>query len=258
MKIGSKSLMQRKKKPQPLTLIVLLIVSILGAVHIAATLAFTGPTTPIKQSLQPELNRYFLGPLDQGWNLFAPGPYSQDEYILIRGCTSTPDVCAGGSDAGAEFTEWRNVTSEEMEALPGNIFANRETRQSKVLVGRIWGPMSNLADGYQDDIGQPAVLGEYPFGVDVLSAEAAEQFSGNELSALRQYQRLENAVVGFASLYALSEWGGASMVEIQLLRKAVPPFEQRHDPPEERSETVKYIGWRDVKTFEEDTMQVWK
>lgn len=250
--------MRRKNKPQALTLIVLLLAGLLGAGHIAATLAFTGPSTPIKQSLQPQLNRYFLGPFDQGWNLFAPGPYSQDEYLLLRGCTSSPDVCAGGADAGAEFTEWHNVTAEEMEAVPGNIFANRQTRQSKVLVGRLWGAMSNLNDEQRAQIAQPAVLGEYPFGVDLLSSAASEKYSGNELSSLRQYQRLENAVVGFSSLYALSKWDGVSMVEIQLVRQAVPPFDQRHDPPEERSENRMYIGWRDTMNFDEDTVKAWK
>src|SRR5690625_2369297 len=121
--------MGRKQEPRALTTIVLLIAGLVGAGHIAATLAFTGPSTPIKQSLQPELNRYFLGPLDQGWNLFAPGPYSQDEYLLVRACVSSPEICAGGDEAGAEFTDWHNVTAEEMESVQGNIFANRESRQ---------------------------------------------------------------------------------------------------------------------------------
>lgn len=247
----------RKNKPRALTTIVLLIAGLLGAGHIAATLAFTGPSTPIKDSLQPELNRYFLGPLDQGWNLFAPGPYSQDEYLLVRGCTSSPEVCAGGTDAGAEFTEWQNITAEEMENLQGNIFANRETRQSKAIVGRLWGAMSDLNDEHRDQVAEPAVLDEPPFGFDVLGAESAEDISSQEFSDLRHYQRLEDAAVGFASLYALSEWDGASMVEMQLIREAVPPFEQRHDA-EERSESRMYIGWRDTISFDEDTTEVWK
>ena len=237
---------------------VLLIAGIAAATHIMATLAFTGPTTPIKQSLQPQLNRYFLGPLDQGWNLFAPGPYSQDEYLLIRGCTSSPEICAGGVDAGAEFTEWHNVTAQEMEAIQGNIFANRETRQSKAIVGRLWGALADLNDDHRHEVAQPSVLGEYPFGVDVMTAEEVEGISSSELSKLRQYQRLEDVAVGFASLYALSEWDGASMVELRLLRRAVPQFAQRHDPPEERSENTMYIGWRDTIEFDRDTTEVWK
>lgn len=241
-----------------MTLIVLVVAALVGAGHIAATLAFTGPSTPIKTSLQPELNRYFLGPLDQGWNLFAPGPYSQDEYLVVRGCTSSPEVCAEGSDAGADFTEWHNVTAEEMESLSGNIFANRETRQSKAIVGRLWGAMSDLNDDLRQEVAQPAVLGEPPFGVDVYSADAAESIPDGELSDVRLYQRLEDSAVGFASLYALSEWGGVSMVEIQLVREAVPDFSERHNPPEEKAENRMYIGWRDAQTFDEDTMEVWK
>lgn len=236
----------------------LLVAGLVGAGHLAATLAFTGPSTPIKTSLQPELNRYFLGPLDQGWNLFAPGPYSQDEYLLIRGCMSSPEVCAGGSDAGAEFTEWHNVTETEMESISGNIFANREARQSKAVVGRLWGAMMDLNDERREQVAQPAVLGDPPFGVDVYSSEAAESISGSELSALQMYQRLEDAAVGFASLYALEKWDGVSMVEIEMIREEVPPFEQRHDPPENRSENRLYIGWRDAKTFDENTTEVWK
>ena len=64
--------------------VVLTTVGLLAAGHIGATLAYTGPDTPVKAALQPALDRYFLGPLDQGWNLFAPGPYSQDEYKIGR------------------------------------------------------------------------------------------------------------------------------------------------------------------------------
>lgn len=246
------------RKPRVLTLIVLVIAGLLGAGHIAATLAFTGPTNPIKSSLQPELNQYFLGPLDQGWNLFAPGPYSQDEYLLVRGCTSSSEVCAGGSESGAEFTEWHNVTAEEMESLPGNIFANRETRQSKAIVGRLWGAMSDLNDSHRQQVADPAVLGEPPFGIDVYSSEATESFSDSELSDLRLYQRLEDSAVGFASLYSFAEWGDVSMVEIQMVREAVTPFDERHNSPENKSENRMYIGWRDAQTFDEDTMGVWK
>lgn len=241
-----------------MTLIVLIVAGLMGIGHIAATLAFTGPSTPIKSSLQPELNRYFLGPLDQGWNLFAPGPYSQDEYLLVRGCTSSSDVCAGGSEADAEFTEWRNVTAEEMENLSGSIFANRGTRQSKAIVGRLWSAMSDLSEDRREDVAQPAVLGEAPFGVDVFSSNAEESFSEAELSTLRLYQRLEDTAVGFASLYALAEWEGVSMVEIQLVREEVPPFEQRHDLPENKAQNKMYIGWRDAKNFDDETMEVWK
>src|SRR5699024_12875963 len=66
--------------------------------------SYTGPDTPVRAALQPGLNRYFLGPLDQGWNLFAPGPYSQDEYMLVRACVSEFDVCAGGADRSEEHT----------------------------------------------------------------------------------------------------------------------------------------------------------
>lgn len=246
------------RKPRVLTLIVLVVAGLLGVGHIAATLAFTGPSNPIKSSLQPELNRYFLGPLDQGWNLFAPGPYSQDEYLLVRGCMSSSEVCAGGAESGAEFTEWRNVTAEEMESIPGNIFANRGARQSKAIVGRLWGAMSDLDDSQRQQVADPAVLGEPPFGVDVHSSDAEESFSETELSNLRLYQRLEDAAVGFASLYSHAEWGEASMVEIQLVRESVPPFEDRHSAPDQKSENRMYIGWRDAETFDEDTMGVWK
>src|SRR5699024_3045412 len=102
--------------------VVLATAGLLAAGHIGATLAYTGPETPLRASLQPALNEYFLGPLDQGWNLFAPGPYSQDEYMVVRACISEFDVCAGGTDAGAEFTPWRNITAEEVEAVEYNIF----------------------------------------------------------------------------------------------------------------------------------------
>lgn len=251
-------MVQTKRKPRLLTVLVLALAVLVGTGHILATLVFTGPSNPIKSSLQPQINRYFLGPLDQGWNLFAPGPYSQDEYLLIRGCTSPIDVCANGSDAGAQFTAWRNVTADEMEDTTGNIFANRHARQSKALVGRVWGAMNDLTDLQQDQVAQPAVLGDSPFDVDAYSDEPSESLSASELSNLRLYQRLEDAVVGFASLYAQEQWGGASMVEIRLVREAVPPFDQRHNPSDTRSQTTKYIGWRDSKNFEKDTMDAWK
>lgn len=252
-----KSMRTKPRKPKILTLVVLVLAGLMSLAHIGATLAFTGPTTPIKTSLQPELNKYFLGPLDQGWGLFAPGPYSQDEFFLVRGCLSEPEICAGGESKGAEFTEWRNVTAEESESLRGNIFANRETKQSKVIHGRLWGAVSDLPSKPKEMLGTPYVLGEPTFGVELDSEEASNSFSSSELSKMRSYKRLEDVAVGFASLYATEQWGGASMVEIKLLRTAVTPFAQRHDPPEEPTSTTTYLGWRDTKTFDEETMSVW-
>lgn len=229
----------------------------IGAAHLGATLAFTGPDTPIKESLQPALNRYFLGPLDQGWNLFAPGPYSQDEYFTVRACLSEADVCAGGASAGAEFTDWRNVTAEEMEGMTGNIFSTRETKQSKAVLSRVWSAAGRLSDEQRQQIEDPYIQGSPTFGLDLDSAEAAEHFSAGQLQSMRSYLRLEQAAVGYASLYAQTEWDNPAMVEIQLIRESVTPFEQRFDPPEEPSRSTTYIGWRDVMTFDDETVSAW-
>lgn len=247
----------KTRKPKILTFVVLVLAGLLSLGHIGATLAFTGPATPIKTSLQPGLNKYFLGPLDQGWGLFAPGPYSQNEFFMVRGCLSEPEICAGGQLRGAEFSEWRNVTEEESEEQAGNIFANRESKQSRVIHGRVWSAAADLPTKPKEMLGNPYVLGEPTFGVELNSDEALEQFSSSELSKMRSYQRLEDVAVGFASLYAIEQWGGASMVEIKLLRTSVTPFAQRHNPPEEPTSTTTYLGWRDTMTFDEETMSAW-
>lgn len=54
--------------------ILMILGSLVVIAHILATLAFTGPQTPLRDSLQPALNKYFLGPLDQGWSLLAQAP----------------------------------------------------------------------------------------------------------------------------------------------------------------------------------------
>ncbi|MGO1181676.1 MAG: DUF5819 family protein [Micrococcaceae bacterium] len=244
-------------KKKAASIAVLSVGALIGAAHLGATLAFTGPDTPIKSSLQPALNRYFLGPLDQGWNLFAPGPYSQDEYFTVRACLSEADVCAGGSSSGAEFTEWRNVTAEEMAGMTGNIFSTRETKQSKAVLSRVWGAAGRLSEEQRQQVEEPAILGAPTFGVDLDSAEAAEQYSSGQLQTMRSYLRLEEAAVGYASLYAQTEWNNPSMVEIQLIRESVTPFEQRFDPPEEPSRSTTYIGWRDVLTFDDETVSAW-
>lgn len=238
--------------------VVLATVGLLAAGHIGATLAYTGPDTPVKAALQPALNRYFLGPLDQGWNLFAPGPYSQDEYMVIRGCISELDVCAGGADAGAEFTPWRNVTAEEAEAIRYNIFANRESRQSKVVHGRLWPAANRLTDEQQAMAEGNHIDGSPVFGVDLYSAEASEAFSPGQLNNLRTYQRLEDAAVGLATLYLQQEYGDSvSLVEVRMLREPVPSFDERHDPPEERPQYWTNIGWRPAAQFDEDVKGAW-
>ncbi|MDJ0320712.1 DUF5819 family protein [Pseudarthrobacter sp. PS3-L1] len=238
---------------------ILLIGTLIGGAHIGATLAFTGPDTPLKQSLQPGLNKYFLGPLDQGWNLFAPGAYSQDEYLLVRACVSTADVCAGGSSAGAEFTEWRNVSAEETpEPGVSRILANREHRQSKVVHSRFWPAaaalspeMRRMAEGNHLD-GQPV------FGVALDDTAASKDFNPKVLSQLKTYQRMEDTAVGFASLYALREWGGkASMVEVRMRRDAVVPFEKRHEVAADKTQSFMNIGWRSVVIFDEETRNAW-
>ncbi|WP_114854228.1 DUF5819 family protein [Brachybacterium sp. YJGR34] len=237
---------------------VLATVGLLAAGHIGATLAYTGPDTPVRAALQPALNRYFLGPLDQGWNLFAPGPYSQDEYMLVRACISEPEVCAGGAAAGAEFTEWRNVTAEESEAIENNIFANRESRQSKVVHGRLWPAAHRLPDDQQAMVAANHIDGEPVFGVDLYSEEAEEIFAPGQLNDLRTYQRLEEVAVGIATLYLQQEHGDAvSLVEVRMLREAVPAFEQRHDPPEEPAQQWTEIGWRPAAEFDDDVKAAW-
>lgn len=249
---------QQRTKPKIATLVVLVLAGIATLGHIGATLAFTGPSTPIKTSLQPELNRYFLGPLDQGWSLFAPGPYSQDEYFTMRACLSSEEICAGGQKAGAEFTEWRDVTTEEMVDRAGNMFSNRETKQSKVIHGRLWGAASDLSSNARSEIEKPFIQGTPVFGVDLGSSEAADKYSSSELSNLRAYKRMEDTAVGFASLYAIEQWGGASIVEIKLRREPVTTFNQRHNKAAESKPIETYIGWRDTKEFSEAAVAVWK
>lgn len=249
---------QQRTKPKVATLVVLLLAGIATLGHIGATLAFTGPSTPIKTSLQPELNRYFLGPLDQGWSLFAPGPYSQDEYFTMRACLSSADVCAGGQEAGAKFTEWRDVTSEEMVKRAGNMFSDRETKQSKVIHGRLWSAASDLSSDARSEIEKPFIQGTPVFGVDLGSSAASDKYSSSELSNLRAYKRLEDTAVGFASLYAIEQWGGASMVEIKLRREPVTTFAQRHSETAKSKPIETYIGWRDTKEFSEAAVAVWK
>ncbi|APX33050.1 hypothetical protein BH708_10390 [Brachybacterium sp. P6-10-X1] len=238
--------------------VVLATVGLLAAGHIGATLAYTGPDTAVKASLQPALDRYFLGPLDQGWNLFAPGPYSQDEYMLVRACVSEFDVCAGGSDAGAEFTEWRNITAEEQEAVAYNVFADRETRQSKVVHGRFWSVASDLSDDQRAMAEANHIDGDPVFGVDLYSAEASQVYPAGQLNTLRTYQRLEDAAVGLATLVMQQEYGDSvTLVEVRMLREPVPDFDQRHDPPEEQTQYWRTIGWRPAMEFDDEVTAAW-
>lgn len=238
--------------------VVLATVGLLAAGHIGATLAYTGPDTEVKASLQPALDRYFLGPLDQGWNLFAPGPYSQDEFMLVRACVSEYDVCAGGSDAGAEFTQWHNVTAEEQEAVAYNVFADRESRQSKVVHGRFWSMASDLTDEQRAMAENNHIDGDPVFGVDLYSAEASQAYPAGQLNTLRTYQRLEDAAVGLATLVMQQEYGDSvTLVEVRMLREPVPGFDQRHDPPEERAQYWRTIGWRPAMEFDEEVTAAW-
>ncbi len=238
--------------------VVLATVGLLAAGHIGATLAYTGPDSPLRAALQPALNRYFLGPLDQGWNLFAPGPYSQDEYMLVRACISEFDVCAGGADAGAEFTPWRNITADEAEAVQYNIFANRESRQSKVVHGRLWPAANKLTDEQRKQAAANHIDGDPVFGVDLYSPEAGEGIASDQLNNLRTYQRLEDAAVGLATLTLQEDYGDSvTLVEVRMLREAVPAFDERHDPPEEPAQQWTTIGWRPAMEFDDDVKAAW-
>lgn len=242
-----------------LSTVVLLIGGLLAGGHLAATLAFTGPQTALKQSLQPALNKYFLGPLDQGWSLFAPGPYSQDEHFLMRGCLSSAEVCAKGASAGAEFSEWQNITADELASAKFDIFSNRESKQSRAIHGRFWTAADKLSDSQTKLAQGNHVAGEAVFGVDLDSPEAAKKFNPSQLNTLKNYQRLEDVAVGFASLKAVELWGGkASLVEVRMRRDPVTPFEQRNNEDGKNNSNFMNIGWRDVMTFDEDTTAAWK
>lgn len=239
--------------------IVLILGALIVAGHLLATLAFTGPQTPLKSSLQPALNKYFLGPLDQGWSLFAPGPYSQDEQFLIRACLSPADVCSGGEAAGAEFSDWHNMTAEEQEAILYNIFANRETRQSKAVHGRLWSANSDLSDENQKLVQANHVNGDPVFGMELYSDEAAEEFPAGELNRMRTHQRLENAAVGLATLRGQELWGeDFSMVEVRLRRDPITPFASRFDEDDEPNSQWVKIGWRPAQQFDEEVLAAWR
>ncbi|MGL3805202.1 DUF5819 family protein [Paeniglutamicibacter sp. R2-26] len=238
--------------------IVLVLGGIFVIIHIAATLAFTGPQTPLKASLQPALNKYFLGPLDQGWSLFAPGPYSQDEYFLVRACLSPIDVCAGGVAAGAEFTEWRNLTEEEQTSSAGRILSNRSAKQSRAIHGRYWTAAHKLSDKQLQDVEANHVQGQAVFGVALNSAEARNKFTVSQLENLRAYERMEEVAVGFATLNAKSLWGdGVSIVEVQMRRDAITPFAERREPSGTPSQSFTKIGWRDAIAFDEEVLAAW-
>ena len=239
--------------------IALLLGGLLVGGHLAATLAFTGPQTPLKQSLQPALNKYFLGPLDQGWSLFAPGPYSQDEYFIMRACLSTAEVCATGAAGGAEFSEWQNITAQELEGAELNIFSNRESKQSRTIHGRLWTAADKLSSQQSTLVEKNHIAGEPVFGVKLDSPEAAKKFNAGQLNTLKAYQRLEDVAVGFASLKAHELWGDrASLVEVRLRRDPVIPFDQRDDDNVKTSSQFIKIGWRDVTVFKADSMAAWK
>lgn len=243
----------------PLPAVILCLGLLLGGVHMAATLVFTGPQTPIKSSLQPALGTYFLGPLDQGWSLFAPGVYSQDEYFLMRACLSSHKVCEGGEKAGAKFTQWQNVTAQEMESAHLNILANRGTKQSKVVHARYWTAASALPAAQSKMVQANHTDGEPVFGVALNSPEAKKRFSPALLKNLQSYERMEKVAVGFASLKAHELWGDqASLVEVRMRRDPIIPFEQRLENAKPPASIFKNIGWRDVMTFDEATTAAWK
>lgn len=251
--------MKNKRRLGLIPGIVLIVGALIVSAHLLATAAFTGPQTPLKSSLQPELNKYFLGPLDQGWNLFAPGPYSQDEQFLMRACLSTAEVCAAGEEAGAEFSEWHNMTAEEQEPILYNIFANRETRQSKAVHGRLWSATTALSDENQETAAGNHIQGEPVFGMDLYSEEATETFPAGELNLMRTYQRLEDAAVGLATLRGQELWGeDFAMVEVRLRRDAITPFAWRFEDDYERSSTWVNIGWRDTQDFDEEVLAAWR
>lgn len=100
--------------------------------------------------------------------------------------------------------------------------------------------------------------GDPVFGVDLYSADATEAFTPSQLNNLRTYQRLEQTAVGLATLVLREEHGDAvTLVEVRMKREAVPSFDQRHDPPEERSQYWTNIGWRPAAEFDDDVKAAW-
>lgn len=235
------------QKIKPFPAFVLVTVGLLALAHMLATLAFTGPATPLKESLQPGLNKYFLGPLDQGWNLFAPGPYSQDEYMQVRACVSDFDVCSGGSAAGAEFTDWRDVTKEELGDAAGNMFAGRASRISKAVTGRLWSSYTNLTPELQEHVAGNHIDGD---------VYTDEQFAADP--ALNTYSRLESAAVGLATLYLREDYGDdVTLVEVRFKRVPVPSFDERHDESATVNESWIRVGWRAAADLPKEAIAAW-
>src|SRR5690606_32343187 len=143
-----------------------------------------------------------------------------------------------------------------LEAVKYNVFANRESRQSKVVHGRLW-PVANKLTAEQRAMAEGNHIdGEPVFGVDLSSPEAAQQFSPSELSTLRTYERLEDVAVGLGTFVMREEHGDAvTLVEVRMLREPVTGSPERHDPPEDPAHRGTNSGGRPAAGYEQPTRE---
>ncbi len=207
--------------------------------HFAATALWVSPAGPIYDAVAPVVNPYMQPFFQQGWNLFAPNPWSGDDTILLRARWTDR------STGQLRTSDWVDVTTREWNGILHNPLHPRSDQYSEGLSQLLGNDQDNL-NGSQISI----VERDYSHsGWNQLLADLSAK-NGPDPDWLESYVRDERVATAFATQYAYALWGpNVEAVQIRLKYTPVPDFADRADKDAQPQSIFTYYGWRPTVVF---------
>jgi hypothetical protein len=203
--------------------IVVALVGVFAAWHVAASFLWIGPVTPLRELVPGNLlTQYMLPWFGQSWSVFAPAPINGDYRLQVRA------VLADRS-GGEVATKWISATDAEHTLSMHNLFppraANLAVHQASNLKGA-WDALTaeqkkitELNYFKNDDW-----LGRMQVALNDVNKHANE-------AAVVNYIVQERYTDAYAVQVARAVWGDSVVrVQFQAQRQNIIPFVERHNP----------------------------
>ena len=208
--------------------------------HFAATALWVSPAGPIYNAVAPVVNPYMQPFFQQGWNLYAPNPWSGDYTFLLRARWTDH------STGQLRTSDWVDVTTREWNGILHHPVHPRSDQYSEGLSELLSDDQDNLIDNQASIVER-----DYSHaGWDQLLADLSAQ-KGADPGSLESYVLHQRVAVAFATQYAYALWGpDVEAVQIRLKYTPVPSFADRADKDVQPESFFTYFGWRPTVVFD--------
>ncbi len=192
--------MSRTSQRRHVALAVACGLAVLLIVHFTATVLYVAPTNPVRLRFEHRINAYMSPYFVQGWQMFAPGPFFEDRWLVVR-------ARVRDESGRSHVTEFHDLNA-------------RETSKSRLWRShRFYLPEEaiTLLAGSDPRVGARDIV-----RTEELPAPATA-------TDMRFRKRAAEFARALASAAAVAQWGdGVEAVQLRIVARTLPAWEQRH------------------------------